>query len=372
MAAALTVAGPAIAQTSTPVAPAEPAKAPVAGSDKEAAAAPAPTRADAPPEQGQAGSTDPAKTAFEAGVSAYKSGDFANAVIHFQEAQRLAPHPDVLLNLAQSELLAKQYAGAANHFAEYMAQNGDSQLASDGFVQAKTFTAELRISAPAGAEISIDGQAVGSAPLARSIFVVPGEHSVTTAQQSKNLATSAGQAFDVDLAPPATVAPPPAAPPSPEPDAATPETDPPSSGRKPFVDWFVDTPLAWAGAGLAAGGFVTWTVAAATAGRRYDAADDAARQIREEFARTDGSGTPCGPPALNSDFSDACRYFEDKTDEGDTWSTVSVVSLIVGLAATGGVVTYYFLDPDNQETAGLRLMPVVTTSHQGLWLGSSF
>lgn len=311
-----------------------------------------------------------AKEAFEAGVAAYDAGKYQQAADHFAIAQQKSPHPDVLLNLAQSELLCSRYAAAAGHFAEYLRIPGRAgdELATSGFAEAKARSAELVIFAPVGAEVRINGISVGTAPLKNPLFVAPGVHKVSSDKSQKSVEAGASDVLKVDLTDGKD-----------EPvvgndTSAVEVTETDSGGRIPFHTWFLESKIAWVGAGVSVLSFATSGLAAVTASRSYDAANDAASQIREEFGARNGSGTPCGPPALNSQFDRACQVYSDKADSGDTWKTTSVVTLVIGFVAAGGTVAYYFLDPAakaGSDTAS-ALLPVLGEREAGFALTGSF
>lgn len=282
-----------------------------------------------------------ARKAFEEGVSAYQSSDYKLAAERFGQAQLLKPHPEVLLNLAQSELKAGQFAEAATHFQAYLTQTQrDNPTARNGLEDAKTQVAEVAVLAPEGTEVVVDQTAVGTAPLSQPLYLVPGEHRVVSGERSETLQVGPGQSTTVDLL-------------SPEGGSLTNTTSTnadalPTSERLSVDQWFIQRPGAWVGAGITVGSLLFSAVAATTAGRRYDAANDAKRQILAHYEADGSPGTsPCGPPAVNDQYDYACSFYLDNADSGDTWRTASIVTLVVGLLAASGTVAYYYLDPEN-------------------------
>jgi hypothetical protein len=81
----------------------------------EAAPVPPPEPATAP-KADDAEIRTQARSLFQAGVVAYDHKHYAEALESFQKAYALKPHPIVLLNLAQSELMAGKLAEACTHF----------------------------------------------------------------------------------------------------------------------------------------------------------------------------------------------------------------------------------------------------------------
>lgn len=284
-----------------------------------------------------------AKSAFEEGVIAYQNGDYPQAAERFARAHLLRPHPEVLLNLAQSQLKSRQYPEAATNFHAYMLHtSGDNATARNGFAEARPHVIEVTVLAEEGAAVVVDGTHVGVAPLQQPLFLVPGSHQVTVGQRQEAVSAEAGNSLTVDLLSP------------PAPDSMS-EAAPfasPNQGRQRVDRWFVQRPGAWAGAGIAATSLVFSAIAATTSGRSYDAANDAKDQILAQYERDGRPGSsPCGPPAVNAQYDRACSVFMDKKDSGDAWKTTSIVTLVVGLVAAGGTVAYYFLDPENQPAS---------------------
>lgn len=311
----------------------------------------APVAAQTPPGPPTEGSNDAAavvdldaveaRKAFEEGVVAYQSGDYALAAERFGRAQLLKPHPEVLLNLAQSQLKARQFAAAATHFRAYLTQTQrENATASNGLADAKTQVAEVEILAPDASAVVVDQTPVGTAPLPQPLYLEPGEHHVVSGERSETIKVTAGQSTLVDLLTETAAV---------EQPAELPATT--SDEERLRVDkWFLQRPGAWVGAGITVGSLVFSAVAATTAGRRYDTANDAKRQI---FAHYEADGkpgaSPCGPPSLNDQYDYACNFYRDYADSGDAWRTASIVTLVVGVLAASGTVAYYYLDPHNRK-----------------------
>jgi tetratricopeptide (TPR) repeat protein len=282
-----------------------------------------------------------ARKAFEEGVIAYQHGDYESAAERFGRAQLLKPHPEVLLNLAQSQLKARKFAEAATNFQSYLAQTQrENATARNGLADARTQVAEISVVAPEGETIYVDQTIMGTAPLPQPLYLVPGRHEFVVGERRQTLTVSAGTTDTVDLVSP------------PAPVAASFDTSelPPSRPRRMPVDqWFVRRPGAWVGAGITASSLVFSAVSATTAGRRYAAANDAKRQIWDYYAQDGSPGaSPCGDPKPSRVYEGPCSYYLDRVESGDSWRTASIVTLIVGVVAASGTVAYYFLDPDNR------------------------
>jgi len=306
-----------------------------------------------------------ARTAFEAGVVAFDAGDFGVAADNFGQAQKLMPHPDVLLNLAQSELKASRYAEAATHFYAYILaiaprESGDARL---GFAEARKYVTQVTISAPDGAAISLNGAAVSVAPLKEPLFVLPGTHQFKANEVAQTVVTEPGADLKLSLLPG-------------EFESAAPNS---SRHAVSLPAWFVETPVAWAGAGLTVAGLVFSSLSAVTAGRRYDAAENVKQQILTHYNTNSPGrgGSPCGPPAASQVYANACDVYTGKREGGDTWSTVSVISLVVGVASAAGTLVYYFVDPTvgsttTEQTPTAQLGASITKDFKGVTLSGRF
>jgi tetratricopeptide (TPR) repeat protein len=308
-----------------------------------------------------------ARAEFEAGVGAFDASDFAAAADHFAKAQQLQPHPEVLLNLAQSELKAGRYAESATHFHAYIQQIAPKESAEArlGFTQARSYVAQVSIVSAEPTLVTLDGVELGTTPLDHPVFVAPGTHRFAAGSVTQTVIASAGDEMNVDLT-------------EPEPTALA-DGMAPDTGRHAvsFPEWFLDNRLAWAGAGLTVAGLVFSGVSAGTSRIRYDAAENAKGQILEAYT-LDGSpaGSPCGPPAFNATYGNACDVYNENRRGGDTWKAVSIVSLVVGVLSGAGTVALYFIDPKvgskGEDTPTAQLMPVITPEFQSVTLSGRF
>lgn len=117
---------------------------------------------------------------FEAGIAAFRAGEYGAAADHFRAAHELRPHPVVLFNLALAEAKLGHHLRALESFERVLA---DAELPADlrPKVEQEKAAAEQRIGtlevdAGPGARVLVDGAAVeGSPAVAR---VAPGSHTV--------------------------------------------------------------------------------------------------------------------------------------------------------------------------------------------------
>lgn len=348
-------------------------------------------------------SIEMARKRFNEGIAAYDRQDFEAARLAFLETYKLKPHPAVLLNLAQSELQTDRAADAANHFSQYLRDpdGKEASVAQDGLREAKAKVGELGISVDAeGASVFVNGEEIGSSPLPDPHYVEPGTYEVSASKGdlsvARQVSVALGKSASVKLELKKESAP--APPPTNQADLSQTKSESAAvgvdstadtfGGRKGFGTWFVETPLAWVGAGVAAAGLTSSLVLALKSSSRYDAADATAQQISNAFqedlaaGRIPNGASACGPPVDQladyggrpRGYSTACARYLDQNDSGDNLKRWSIITLVVGVAAGGGTVAYYFLDPNaklSRESA-LRIAPVTTGGAYGVSVHGRF
>lgn len=149
-----------------------------------------------------------ARERFRVGVDAYTRGDYAAALEAFREAYRLAPHPSVLVNIANCHLQLHQPAEALTNFERFVAESPSVPAAQRREIERqitvlRAQVAQVRIRvAPetvSDARITIDGQSVASND---SIRVNPGRHTVEVSAtgfetERNEIEASAGTRADV-------------------------------------------------------------------------------------------------------------------------------------------------------------------------------
>lgn len=357
-----------------------------------------------------------ARERFKEGVTYFDKKDFAKARVAFLQAYALKKHPAVLLNLAQSELRSGHEADAAQHFSQYLrehkeASENERQSAETGLNAAKALVAEVTLDVDvSGAELSVDGEALGSSPLPGPIFLAPGSHRLVARKDAKSsssdVSLAAGQktrlgvklaaSNDAVAAPPRqeVSSPPPAenASQSASEPAAEPQSEPHHS-RKPFVRWVASTPGAIVGVGLAGAGLIGGGAFSFGSKAAYDAADSVAEKIADTavldgkperrgacvepeawLAKTEFyDGTPASEVSARqkraSEYQRNCSKYQDNVKSGDTFKTLAIVSFAVAGAAAVGTIVYYFVD--SKESNGearrspLRRVTVVPVYQPG-------
>jgi hypothetical protein len=142
----------------------------------------------APPSPGKLKSeaaTDKARELYNDGLKAYRAGQWEKARVAFLASWALAPHYQIAANLGDCELKTGHFRDAAEHAAFYAREMPAdlSRAEKDGaralLEQARAKIGTLHIHADLeGAEVFVDAEHVGRAPLTEAIFVEPGSHVV--------------------------------------------------------------------------------------------------------------------------------------------------------------------------------------------------
>ncbi len=129
--------------------------------------------------------TDRARSLHVEGARLFELGKYDEAYVAFLAAWALKKHPQIAGNLADCEVKIGKYRDAAEHFA-FMARDPNHEakpeakrLAQERLKDVQTKIGTLAISVSLnGAELMLDGKALGISPLEGPIFVEPGAHVV--------------------------------------------------------------------------------------------------------------------------------------------------------------------------------------------------
>jgi hypothetical protein len=376
--------------------------------------------------------TEVARQRYQEGVKAFDAGKFEDARAAFLQAYALKRHPAVLLNLGLSEVKSGHYEDGGNHLQQYLRENPSSspdQRASveKAIAEAKKKSGFVVVIVDAnGADVSVDGTAVGKAPLLDPIFVKPGRHTLLATYQGRSATAAvdakAGTATAANLqlgttgapvaAPVPVPAPGPAAlpgagaqptpSPSPAPSAAYPPSGPSQLGapaqegppvvgqpppdqattggeREPFFHWYGRKPLAWVGTGLAGVGLVVGIIGSSAAGKASSAADQHTSEIKN-YSKTDpttgfGQKPPCGSTSSATGdlpgYEKACTALRKDMSDYNTDVAVSAVGWVGFGLGVVGTVTYALIDwlPKKNRTADLgpkvtAITPIMTLDGQ--------
>jgi hypothetical protein len=141
----------------------------------------APVRAQsAQPSAETAAMTDKARELYTDGTNALGKGKWGEAHATLLAAWSLKRHHQIAGNLGAAEVQLGRFREAAEHLSFYLREAPkqkvkELQKAQDLLAQARKHIGALRVKVePAGAEVLLDGVAVGKAPLADEVFVDPG------------------------------------------------------------------------------------------------------------------------------------------------------------------------------------------------------
>jgi hypothetical protein len=346
-----------------------------------------------------------ARARFKEGVEFYDKSEYEQARAAFLQAYALKKHPAVLLNLAWSCLKAGHALEAEKYFKQFLAEGKeitDKQRAdaNDGLTQSRSKLGHIEVVAASGAEVTVDGDRVGTAPLAEPVDVEAGAHtvkikaadgtadtqSVTVLSGEKAVARfGKSSAVPPPTPPPEKANPLPPSPPEPPSASATP-AEPSAMGDqappKEHLETHAHGPLAppknivpviVAGGVTLAGAIGAVALGVVAKGQAQDKANSTAANIRAH------GGTSCNPPtpANLSGLAQACNDFQNDNNDVNTDATLG--NLFLGVAAAGALVAgiYWVVADKGGESAVISrrspvLVPTVERSGGGLSLSGSF
>jgi hypothetical protein len=306
-----------------------------------------------------------ARARFNEGVEFFDKGQFENARAAFLQAYALRKHPAVLENLAMSSLRSGHSLEAAKYFQQYLresssltaAQRGDAEK---GLAEARTKLGRLEVSAPGGAEIFVDGDHVGTAPLSDAVDVEPGAHTIKANSDSRSILVNAGQVLPVKFGlggggaamgvvpvptPPLGEETPPT-PPVGE-GTATP-TQPKTEASKESGPGLFSPPRStapvWIGGVVGVAGFGTAILFAVFKGEANSSYTNLQNEITST-AKKDGfpiSGICSKPP---SNFVMACSSLQSDQNQINTDATVANIGVAVGVVGLAFGLGWYLFAP---------------------------
>lgn len=141
-------------------------------------------------------SLDEAKDRFKRGLALYKEGSLDAALVEFSRAYDLSPSWKILYNIAVVHRDQRNYVEALGAFERFLAGGGKQIDAAkkkevDAEIdQLRKFVGKLVIAVNvAGAEVRVDDQLVGKAPLAGPIAVNAGKRRVSATAEGRTAAS---------------------------------------------------------------------------------------------------------------------------------------------------------------------------------------
>jgi hypothetical protein len=302
------------------------------------------------------------------GMSHFERSEFEAARLAFLQAYAAKPEPKILWNLALAEYKGGRHADALAHFRRYLASSAatDKQRAAAQpmMTEAKGHVGELRIEAPSGSVITLDGARLDE----EVVFVLPGEHAIAgrfgERTDGTTLAVVAGEARTVRLAkltgvasvtaPPVVTAP---SPPREAEAASSPAaTEPPPAADAPSGHGARNLVVTGLGiVGLA--GLATGIGLALTSNGQLDDATAFDRNI---------AGGACARRASAS-----CDAYAAKLDDVTSTRSVATGFLVGGGVLTAASAVLFFAWPSSSGArAGVR--PVLTLTSAGAGLAGFF
>lgn len=358
--------------------------------------------------------TEMARRRFQEGVKFFDQKRYEEARGAFLQAYALKRHPALLLNLAQSEIRSGHPAEAARHFSAYLREAPNASAlerseAEKGLREARAKLARIQISAPSGADVLVDGESVGQAPITDPVDVTPGTHNIEARQGGKSASTTvsvmvsrlAATTLTFETAPPpppppaAAEPPPPAVPPAapapaepelaPAPEAPK-EAEPPKPKEEPaaaaaadeeresFLTWVGHNELAYVGLGVTGVGLGMFIGFGLAAQRADENVASVAGQIRQEIAMQRLSRTNVCADPVQDGFGDACNILSSNVDARDLDRTLATVGLVAAGVGAVATVTAYFVT-SGKSTArrgGAQIAPIAGANQTGLAVFGTF
>jgi hypothetical protein len=171
-------------------------------------------------ERSAAALNEAARSRFTEAVKLYGKKKYDKALAAFIQAYALTGNPAVLVNLGLTSLKLGEPLRAARYLSQYLNLKETSEASADARKRAESGLAEARkslgtldIVAPERADITIDGESAGLAPLPGPVDVLPGRHTITIATASgaktEQVEAPAGVVTKVNPAGAAAATPPP-------------------------------------------------------------------------------------------------------------------------------------------------------------------
>ncbi len=349
--------------------------------------------------------TDMARQRFQEGVRLFDAGKFEEARAAFVQAYALKKHPAVLLNLAQSEVKSNHSVEAARHFVQFLRENpsasaNERTAAEKGLADARRKTARLAVSVNLeGADVLVDDEVVGRAPLADAVDVAMGARKVEARLAGHpavvvQVSATVGKETPVSLQfPPSGTGASPVAPaassavPSRAASSASPVSQPTSTAQPQadgggFFGWVAHDPVAWATLGVTAIGLAGGTVFSLKANANANNADSYASQIRaaaavdSELDKSRKSNVCATPiPTGKVDYSPSCGKLQDELDARDSNRTMAIVGWSIFGAGAIGTTVAYFIRGDKhsgKSASTTQFTPVASHNLTGLVVSGSF
>lgn len=305
--------------------------------------------------------TKEAQARFEEGLGRVKDGDFEGARVSFAQAYAVLKKPDILWNLALAEQKSGHPVEAIGHFKQLQ---HDARTDADRVNAAKHVTdllietGHIEVAAAAGAQVTVDGNVVGVAPLADQVDVAAGKHHVEAASaQGKKVAdvdAALGQVVHVSFLEAAPTVEGKVQPPQPAATDAQPTSPMPAetTASAPFWSPRTITVVAIGGAAVLTG--------VMGLGFGIASSNDAssAATLRQQNPSCAGFTTP------------GCQKLQSTAQaQHDEHVTSEVMWVVSGVLAAGAVATWFLWPKPSSRggvSAGVHVVPVASAGGGGL------
>jgi hypothetical protein len=340
--------------------------------------------------------TDKARELYNQGSAALLKGRWGEAHANLLAAWSLKKHHQIAGNLGAAEMQLGRYREAAEHLAYYLreapaAKQKERQSAQALLSEARKHIGALTIKVePAGAEVLVDGAAVGRAPLSGEMFVDPGKRTIEARLEGFKTAratveVAAGSSREVPLAMMASVEAK-GEPVGAKRDPAEAKRDPaeevgppkrksePSTSRLPEARGAPEA----GGRGDAGGPRKEVLIAGIAAGALGIGAgivfavvsNGYASEVEEQRQGYNQRGVlyPCLKPGLETE----CNEYTDTLAARDRFGNLALWSFVVGGALGIGAGAYVLATWSAKPAAPVRAVPVVTAHGGGLVLMGSW
>ena len=137
-----------------------------------------------------------AQVLLKQGAQHYRHAEFADALSDFQAAYGIFPSPRLLLNIGQCSRALGRPAEAIQAFERFLAEAQDPPEpvvaeARQSVDELSSEVGKLRIECPlSGAEIKLDGNKIGVAPIRDLVLVAAGHHQLMAVHEGASAATA--------------------------------------------------------------------------------------------------------------------------------------------------------------------------------------
>jgi tetratricopeptide (TPR) repeat protein len=295
--------------------------------------------------------TDQARELHLKGAALFAQGQYERAEAAFLAAWALKKHYQIAANLGDCELKLGKYRSAAEHLAFFLREQPPSGSREDrkrgqasfDEVRAKVAAVTVRVNVD-GAEVRLDGEVLGVAPLAAEVFVEPGKRTLEATRKGYEdaramIEAKAGGALEVALRlePPAAAVAPPVPP-------------PPPPVARPIWPVAVGAGVAVVSLGVGIG----FTVAA------NSSTADVATLLEQVGGRSGCTGAPTG------NLAETCAALHSAVAGHDHFSKAAMASFIVGGALALGTAGVGVWTWKSKPSVTAQAAPVMGTHHGGV------